>query len=201
MRSRIGKYEEEVLCDVVPMLASHLLLGRPWQFDRRAKHDGFTNKYLFEFRQRNVTLVPMTPRQVYEDQVRLQQESEKEIEIERKKGENEKEKREKTRMSEKEKQNEKESENSSEARKEDKKSLIARASEVKRALFSKQPMIVLLYKEALNINILDTSLPSAVVSLLLDYEDVFPEDVPQGLPPIRGIEHQIDFVPGASIPN
>ena len=61
---RIGKYEDEVLCDVVPMQASHLLLGRPWQFDRRAKHDGFTNKYMFEFRQRNVTLVPMTPRQI-----------------------------------------------------------------------------------------------------------------------------------------
>ena len=72
---------------------------------------------------------------------------------------------------------------------------------MKRALFSKQPMIVLLYKEALNINTLDTSLPGAVVSLLQDYEDVFPEDVPQGLPPIRGIEHQIDFVPEASIPN
>ena len=76
-----------------------------------------------------------------------------------------------------------------------------RASEVKRALFLKQPMIVLWYKEALNINTLDTSLHSAVVSLLQEYEDVFPEDVPQGSPPIRGIEHQIDFVPVASIPN
>ncbi|RVW51647.1 Transposon Ty3-I Gag-Pol polyprotein [Vitis vinifera] len=28
-----------------------------------------------------------------------------------------------------------------------------------------------------------------------EYEDVFPNDVPSGLPPIRGIEHQIDFVP------
>uniref|UniRef100_A0A2N9F5Q6 CCHC-type domain-containing protein n=1 Tax=Fagus sylvatica TaxID=28930 RepID=A0A2N9F5Q6_FAGSY len=26
-----------------------------------------------------------------------------------------------------------------------------------------------------------------------EYEDVFPNDVPSGLPPIRGIEHQIDF--------
>uniref|UniRef100_A0A2N9EDV2 Reverse transcriptase domain-containing protein n=1 Tax=Fagus sylvatica TaxID=28930 RepID=A0A2N9EDV2_FAGSY len=41
---RIGKYEDEVLCDVVPMQAGHLLLGRPWQFDRQVKHDGFTNK-------------------------------------------------------------------------------------------------------------------------------------------------------------
>uniref|UniRef100_A0A2N9GUZ1 Reverse transcriptase n=1 Tax=Fagus sylvatica TaxID=28930 RepID=A0A2N9GUZ1_FAGSY len=32
-----------------------------------------------------------------------------------------------------------------------------------------------------------------------EYEDVFPNDVPSGLPPIRGIEHQIDFVP--TIPN
>ncbi|XP_010541794.1 PREDICTED: uncharacterized protein LOC104815177 [Tarenaya hassleriana] len=30
----IGKYQDEVLCDVVPMQAGHMLLGRPWQFDR-----------------------------------------------------------------------------------------------------------------------------------------------------------------------
>uniref|UniRef100_A0A7N2MS55 Reverse transcriptase n=1 Tax=Quercus lobata TaxID=97700 RepID=A0A7N2MS55_QUELO len=29
-----------------------------------------------------------------------------------------------------------------------------------------------------------------------EYEDAFPNDVLSGLPPIRGIEHQIDFVPG-----
>jgi hypothetical protein len=44
-------------------------------------------------------------------------------------------------------------------------------------------------------------LPSSIVSLLQEYEDVFPEETPYGLPPIRGIEHQIDFVPGATIPN
>ena len=69
---RIGKYEDEVLCDVVPMQAGHLLLGRPWQFDRRVHHDGFTNKYSFIHIQRTITLAPMTPKQVYEDRVRLQ---------------------------------------------------------------------------------------------------------------------------------
>ncbi|KAH9657952.1 hypothetical protein KPL70_023288 [Citrus sinensis] len=34
-----------------------------------------------------------------------------------------------------------------------------------------------------------------------DFDYVFPNEVPNGLPPIRGIEHQIDFVPGATIPN
>jgi len=30
---------------------------------------------------------------------------------------------------------------------------------------------------------------------------VFPKEIPPGLPPIRGIEHQIDLISGASLPN
>ena len=37
--------------------------------------------------------------------------------------------------------------------------------------------------------------------MLQDFEDVFPKQVPQGLPPFRGIEHQIDLILGASLPN
>ncbi|XP_042446414.1 uncharacterized protein LOC122031361 [Zingiber officinale] len=93
----IGRYTNEVMCDVVPMQASHLLLGRPWQFDRRTTHDGYKNRYSFSKDGRNITLAPLTPRQ--------------------------------------------------------------------------------------------------------DFKDVFSEDTPPGLPPKRGIEHQIDLIPGASIPN
>ena len=57
----IGKYEDEGLCDVVLMQVAHLLLGRPWKFDRKIKHDGFTNKYSFVHNQRTVTLVHLTP--------------------------------------------------------------------------------------------------------------------------------------------
>uniref|UniRef100_A0A2N9IAL3 Retrotransposon gag domain-containing protein n=1 Tax=Fagus sylvatica TaxID=28930 RepID=A0A2N9IAL3_FAGSY len=192
---RIGKYEDEVMCDVVPMQAGHLLLGRPWQFDRQVKHDGFTNKYSFVLNQRLITLVPLTPQQVYEDQVRLQKESDQKKESEQKK------KSENQRGAEK---NEREKENQSLAleRKSERtqKNFYAKVSEIKRAMFSNQPMIVLLYKEALlNTNELDLALPSSIVSLLQEYEDVFPEETPHGLPPIRGIEHQIDFVPGECI--
>ncbi|WVZ81111.1 hypothetical protein U9M48_028527 [Paspalum notatum var. saurae] len=45
------------------------------------------------------------------------------------------------------------------------------------------------------------TLPPAVTNLLQEYEDVFPAEIPLGLPPIRGIEHQIDLIPGASLPN
>jgi hypothetical protein len=34
-----------------------------------------------------------------------------------------------------------------------------------------------------------------------EFDNVFPEDIPSRLPPLRGIEHQIDLVPEASIPN
>ena len=37
--------------------------------------------------------------------------------------------------------------------------------------------------------------------MLQEYEDVIPDKVPPGLPPKREIEHQIDLIPGASLPN
>ena len=79
----IGRYEDEVLCDVVPMQATHVLLGRPWQYDKRTSHDDFTNKYTFLHCNRKVTLVPLTPKQVHEDQIRLQQESEEQKKVKR----------------------------------------------------------------------------------------------------------------------
>ena len=43
----IGKYRDKVLCDIVPMKACHLLLGRPWQYDRCVTHNRFLNHYSF----------------------------------------------------------------------------------------------------------------------------------------------------------
>ncbi|KAL3645775.1 hypothetical protein CASFOL_010955 [Castilleja foliolosa] len=54
------KYFDEVWCDVVPMDACHLLLGRPWLFDRRVKHDGFKNTYTFRKDGVLITLRPTT---------------------------------------------------------------------------------------------------------------------------------------------
>ncbi|KAG2411350.1 hypothetical protein I3760_Q009100 [Carya illinoinensis] len=104
----IGRYQDEVLCDVVSMHAGHILLERPWQYDRRVTHDGFKNMYSFVKEGKTIKLAPLTPSQVYEDQLKLKSE---------------------------------------------------------------------------------------------EFDDVFPEEMPNELPPIRGIEYQIDFVPGAAIPN
>ncbi|XP_074318621.1 uncharacterized protein LOC141655439 [Silene latifolia] len=36
-------YKDEILCDVVPMDAYHLLLGRLWEFDKNSVHQGRRN--------------------------------------------------------------------------------------------------------------------------------------------------------------
>ena len=41
----IRSYQDEVLHDVIPMDICHMLLGRPWQFDRHVVHNGHANTY------------------------------------------------------------------------------------------------------------------------------------------------------------
>jgi hypothetical protein len=45
---KIGGYNDQILCDVIPMDVCHLLLGRPWQYDRNVIHDGKMNTYTLE---------------------------------------------------------------------------------------------------------------------------------------------------------
>jgi len=62
-------------------------------------------------------------------------------------------------------------------------------------------MILLVYKEPyFNFDNLDSCVTNVVKVVIHEFDDVFPEEIPSGLQ-IRGIEHQIDFVPGAFIPN
>jgi hypothetical protein len=46
------------------------------------------------------------------------------------------------------------------------------------------------YEEAyFNTNDLDHVVPNVAISLLQEFEDVIPKDIPNGLPPLRGIKH------------
>jgi hypothetical protein len=60
----------------------------------------------------------------------------------------------------------------------------------------------LVCKDALfSMDDISSTLPPSVTNLLQEYSDVFPTEIPPGLPPIRGIEHQIDLIPRATLPN
>lgn len=53
------------------MHTGHILLGRPWQFDRKVTHDGYKNCYWFIMNNRTVVLTPLKPLQAYEDQIKI----------------------------------------------------------------------------------------------------------------------------------
>ena len=60
----VRNFNDEVVCDVVPMQACHILLGRPWLYDRQVKHDGQSNTYSLVLRGKPYTLRPLSPKDV-----------------------------------------------------------------------------------------------------------------------------------------
>nr|KYP67794.1 hypothetical protein KK1_024147 [Cajanus cajan] len=67
----IGKYENQFLCDIVPMEACHILLGRPWQFEKKTIHNGLTNEITFTHKEKKFVFYPLSPQQVAEDQAQM----------------------------------------------------------------------------------------------------------------------------------
>jgi hypothetical protein len=61
---KIGGYNDKILCDVIPMDVCHLLLGRPWQYDRNVLHDGRMNTYTLEKNGRTHMLLPIKDKEV-----------------------------------------------------------------------------------------------------------------------------------------
>lgn len=51
-------YKHCIYCDVAPMDISHLLLGRPWEFDRDIIDYGATNTYPFTWDSQKILLLP-----------------------------------------------------------------------------------------------------------------------------------------------
>jgi hypothetical protein len=64
VKFKIGNYHDEILCDVIPMDVCHILLGRPWQYDRNVVHDGGMNTYTLERDGRSHKLLPIKDKEV-----------------------------------------------------------------------------------------------------------------------------------------
>ncbi|RDX68231.1 hypothetical protein CR513_52798, partial [Mucuna pruriens] len=137
----IGNYKDEVLCDVVPMEAGHILLSRSWQFDRKVTYNEYTNRLSFIYNKLKITLSPLSPKQVFVDQIKMRK------------------------AREYEKSKEKESERTKEKSKQKmRKAKAKRESEIKRVCFSNQPMLVLVYNEDVQ-DIFSTEVPSDLPSI------------------------------------
>ncbi|RDY13049.1 hypothetical protein CR513_02090, partial [Mucuna pruriens] len=69
----LGKYKDEILYDVVAMEETHILLGRPWQYNRKVTHDRVTIKFSFVYMGHKVTLKPLSAKEILEDQIKMKQ--------------------------------------------------------------------------------------------------------------------------------
>lgn len=152
----MGSYVDEILCDVVPMDASHILLGRPWQFDRDVTHRGRSNEYELNYKGKKMVLKPMASSEVRSM--------------------------------------------TTQRGKKPSLTMFATENEVKNAIDNGELVYLLIAKNTKQDDI-ETPLKQQLEAVLGEYEDVFPIELPIGLPPIRGIEHQIDLIPGAPLPN
>ncbi|WVZ80568.1 hypothetical protein U9M48_028035 [Paspalum notatum var. saurae] len=161
----VGKYNDHVECDVVPMQACQLLLGRPWLYDRDVQIFGRTNKLSFVYKGERISLLPLTLEEILKDDIRKKQrESEHHLRVSHKNSKEE----------------------------------CPQPNQTPQLQGTQKPGKEGLVMMARKGDIKALSEPDA---MFFEYEDVFPDEVPPGLPPKRGIEHQIDLVPGASLPN
>nr|XP_029148743.1 uncharacterized protein LOC114925331 [Arachis hypogaea] len=181
------------------------------QFDRRAFHDGHTNRFSFNFNGCKITLALLSPKEVYLDQLKLQQDTKGNMgceiteKSERKEAMREKNLAKGPKVSEKKEKStcHESSTNTKKIEKvESKLCFFAKERDLKSALIGKKALFMVRFRDTLFSDTdLNPNLPNIFVSLLQEFANVFPTDVPHGLPPIRGIEYQIDFISSASIPN
>jgi hypothetical protein len=163
----IGSYHDLVECDVVPMEACHILLCRPWQFDTDCLHHGKSNQYSLMHNDKKILLLPMSPDAIVRDDIakaaKAKTESTKHL---KSIGINNNGIQLKGHC------------------------LLATKSDINELLASTSVAYDLVCKDALiSLQDMQHSLPPAVANILQEYSDVFPSEIPAGLPPIRGIEH------------
>jgi hypothetical protein len=77
--------------------------------------------------------------------------------------------------------------------------MLAKKEDIEQALASIRVVFMVWVKLLLQVE--NVELPRRIMKLLGEFLDVFPEELPKGLQHIYRIEHQIDLVSRASLPN
>ncbi|XP_047249952.1 uncharacterized protein LOC124885744 [Capsicum annuum] len=162
IRFKVRNYHDEVLCYVISMQACHLLLGRPWQYDKSTKHGRRTNQYSFELNGRKFTLHPLSPSQVNELHQQMRE------------------------LKEKGKKAKKEGKPKSGKREETKRVSTSKGKNImvifarKREFFLEHDdnTRMLLLANIFNTNLSNISIPHSISLVLQEFEDVFPKELP-----------------------
>lgn len=151
-------YRDRTYCDVAPMDISHLILGCPWEFDRKIIHDGARNTYSFIWETHQIVLVPTPPTAPATPAT------------------------------------------PSAAPSNLSKTLLCSYSNFVKELRTEGHVFSLIPSEKKK-HVPSTSPPPSLLTVLDEFSYVFPAELPDGLPPLRDIQHHIDLISGATLPN
>jgi hypothetical protein len=169
------------------MQACSLLLGYPWEFDIDAIHHGRSNKYTLMHNGKKITLLPLTLNEIVQCDRAIAETARQESEI---------------RHASPVKLEQRAPSSSSNAIKLKSRAMLATKSNLTVSTNVDVSFHALVCRQVLFLlEDISTPLPHAITNLLQEFKDVFPTELPPGLPPLRGIEHQIDLIPGTSLPN
>jgi hypothetical protein len=183
----IDTYHDYADCDVVPMQACSLLLGRPWKFDADAIHYGRSNKYTLVHNGKKITLLPLTPNKIVKCDRAIAETAKQESEIQH---------------AFPVKLEQRAPSSSSNAIKLKGRAMLATKSDLTVSTNVDVSFQALVCRQVLfSLKDITTPLPHTITNLLQEFKDIFPAEIPPRLPPLRGIEYQIDLIPNASLPN
>jgi hypothetical protein len=153
----IGRYTDQVECDVVPMQACQLLLGLPWLYDQDVQIFGKANKLSLMYKGERVSLLPLTPEEILKNDLKKKhRESENHLRVTHKNVEEEFPKPKKNSQPQR-------------TQKPGKEGLVmmARKGDLKELSEPNTMFFVLLYKDALlSTNTLPSTLPSVILDVL-----------------------------------
>lgn len=134
------------------MTVCHLLLRRPWLYDRNVTHKGQDNTYTFCWKDKKVVLVPHSLKPIQLDTFSTS----------------------KTIM------------------------LTISRKEIEQQLIAHQDVILLLSKQ---LNEDNNIVPPELQELLQEYSSIWLDELPNHLPPMRQIQHNIELILRVSIPH
>jgi hypothetical protein len=177
----IGTYHDCADCDVVPMQTCSLLLGCPWEFDTDDVHHGRTNRYTLVHKGKKITLLPLTQSEIVQCDRVIAETANHEFENQL---------------------DQIAPPSSSNAIKLKSCAMLATRSDLVVPPTVDAPFHALVCRQVLfSLDDITTPLSHAITNLLQEFKDVFPVEMPPGLPPLSGIEHQIDLILGVTLPN
>ena len=175
---KVSTYEDTVICDVLPMRIGTIILGRPWLFDNNVRLEGRANTVSFMFRGRQLLWYPSVQAS--------------------------------TGVAPAAPPTETTPAGSSRPRKPKKPPpapkypIVTNGCIFRRELEASPEDLPICFALTFDMPSEDPPTPSdapELTELMKEFRDVFPEELPDDLPPMRSIQHAIDLMRGASLPN